>query len=53
MCYDREGMLRLEMLGCARLARAALQYDSAEEAAVWNAKGAEHLFNYGGLMSRW
>jgi hypothetical protein len=53
MYYDRKGMHKREMLGCAQIARAALRYDTEEEAAAWNAKAAEHLFKLGGLMAGW
>jgi len=36
------------MLGCAEL-----KYETAEQAAAWNAKVAAHLFNLDGLMGRW
>lgn len=51
--YDRKAMYRREMLGCAKFARAALKYDSAKEAAAWNAKAAERLFKLGGLLGSW
>lgn len=53
MYYDRKGMHKREMLGCAQFARAALMYETSEQAAAWNAKAAAHLFKLGGLMARW
>lgn len=53
MYYDRKAMHKREMQGCAQIARAALKYETAEQAAAWNAKAAEHLFKLGGLVARW
>lgn len=53
MYYDRKAMHKREMLGCAQIARAALKYETAEQAAAWNAKAAEHLHKLGDLLGRW
>lgn len=53
MCYDRKVVHKREMMGCAQIGRAALRFDTAEEAAAWKATDAEHLFKLGGLVARW
>jgi len=53
MTHDRKQAHKREMLGCARIASAERKHGTAEQAAAWNAKAAEHLQKLGGLMGQW